>query len=556
MMTKFSPWFLLAGYPILLWWHLSSLLARPYYQFVIVVPILVFALLQRGRDNRTSVPGDYRWSWLVIAALATALALLAAATWKWSPWGGMLSCLIAVFSLFWLQTGWSGVSRWLPAWVMCWILLPLPFGWDERLTVGLRGVTTQLTSRVLDQFGTLHVSYMNVIQVPAKSLFIADACSGVHSLYVLIAASLFWALYNRRTILQTVLLVFGAFGMVLFENITRLTVIVLALGWKMDLSAGTNHLLLGLLLFMLSAGLIISLDQLLLFLLPRRAPLSDDPLGKRTAKVRVESVPNDIPPRIWRGTSVLVALFVFCGFAQWFLKPGALPDLTASFQTPPTLPEMGEDGMPKELGGFSRLEYKHIQRVVGDPFGQESQQWLYGSEPLLVQVSVDYPYDGYHDPRLCYSQIGWQVDSAEVRSASLPQQDSAKPVAADAPVAIIRMTRPLEGEAILMFSQFDWGGRITARLPDRSGVPQLGDAQRRLSALLARPTKSTEAPAQLPLTQVQLLARSAEPMTPDHINRMVRFYHEFRNRVLEQVLQGQTDSKGAGKTLAAPNSLK
>lgn len=556
MISRISPWLLLAGYPILLWWHLSSLLERPYYQFVVVVPILVLMLI-RPRGERDELAKEDRWPWVAPAGLAIALALLAAATWKWSPWTAMLSFLIAGFCLLWTSTGGSGMCRWLSAWVMCWILLPLPFGWDERLTVALRGVTTRMTSHALDQFGVLHISYMNVIQVPAKSLFIADACSGVHSLYVLLAASLFWALYYRRAILHTFLLVSGAFAVVLFENITRLVVIVLGLGWRKDLSVGTNHLLLGLLLFMLSVGLIISWDQLLLFLLPGRNSESSDSIAARTAKVAGSAPPGEVPRRAGLAMIVLAPMFFVCGGMQWLLKPSGLPDLSASFRTPATLKELAEAGLPENLAGYNRLGYKHITRVVGDPFGQQSEQWLYGKEPILVQVSIDYPYAGHHDPRVCYSQVGWQIGSAEVRHVSVRQQagDQSEMVnLVEAPVAVVQMSRPLEGEAILMFSLVDQGGRITALLADRSAVPKLDDARRRFQSFFAPRVTSTEAPPQAPLTQFQLLARSAEAMTPVQIEQLVMFYHEFRKHALDQFSQGSATSSPAVTSTSKWNS--
>jgi len=271
--------------------------------------------------------------------------LLVLATWAWSPWLAVLSGLVTSFCVLWLRTGWDGLPRWLSTWLMCWILLPPPFGWDERLTVALRGITTQATSRVLDLFGQLHVSYMNVIEVPQKSLFIADACSGVHSLFVLLAASLFWALLYRRSAIHTLLLMTTTVGVVLLENITRLVVTVLALPWRIDLSSGPDHTALGLILFLASAGLIVSTDQLLLFLLPQR--------GVRTALAKTSAVNRmvsqldmtAVPPRWAQNLFIsLTPLFGFCGLAQWLSMPGSLPDLTAAFKAAPELKELGKRG--------------------------------------------------------------------------------------------------------------------------------------------------------------------------------------------------------------------
>ncbi|MBS0201590.1 MAG: exosortase U [Planctomycetes bacterium] len=521
------------GYVPLLWWHLSSLLARPHYQFVLILPVLL-ALLIRSRDGEGNETGDFRWRYLVGLMYVGSLGLLIVATWAWSPWLAMLSVLIGSFCIAWSSTGWKGAMRWLPAWVMCWVLLPPPFGSDERLTLNLRHFTTHATSQVLDLFGVLHASYVNVIEVPQKKLFVADACSGVHSLFVLLAASLFWGLFWRRSVLHVGLSMISAFGIVLVENITRLVLIVLGLSWNMDLSSGPDHTALGLILFAASVGLIISTDQLFLFLLPQRTSRT---IVARTpsAAIAVEGV--DSPKR--RMTITLLSpLFATAGLAQWATMPEQLPDLTASFWTMPDLKEFGEGGMPPVLQGFSRIDYSRIQRVVGDPFGQQSEQWVYGKDSIVAQLSIDYPYDSFHDATICYSQIGWKIDNVAVESIEVPANDSMDRNSGETreSIAVVRMSRGLEGDAILMFSQLDQDGRIHSRFSEQTTGSNLRDATRRLQSFLSRPPTPTRHEARPPLTQIQMIARSAEPLTNKETQELLLLYINFRGRAKQQLL--------------------
>ncbi len=526
-MRAISWLMLAAGYPLLLWWHVAGMLQRPHYQFVIVVPLLLFALWN-SRSEIGDAVGDFRGAWLIVLSFLGALALLGLASLMWSPWAAMLSLLASSFCLLWMTTGWKGVGRWLPLWLMSFVLVPLPFGWDERLTLALRGVTTRMTSQVLDFFGRLHVTYMNVIEVPNKKLFIADACSGIHSLFVLMAAALFWALYSRRTFLHTIVLLVCAFSIVLLENVSRLVVIAMMLPYQIDLSSGPDHAVLGIVLFACSAGLILSVDQLLYFLLPERI----FGVYERSSNRHEPSSGNgqNVLAPAWARVCMfgLLCVFPVASGLQFLRMPGPLPDMTSSFRSPEELKALGKEGMPERLQNFERLEFAEIRRVFGDPFGQQSQQWSYASGPLVAQISIDYPYEGQHDAALCYTQTGWTVEDSRIAGAT-PESSKTEPV------AVVRMTRQLDGNAVLMFCQVDQRGTTFAGVRDRDSQLKLLDARKRFESLWGGSPVPTGPRPLLPLLQFQLLARSAEPITEQEIDRLLQFYCEFRQQAVEKL---------------------
>ena len=257
-----QPWIVCSivalGFGPLLYWHVVGLLERPHYQFLLFLPFALWILIASlpARTPAASKPAsnlDIAFSALMLGVSAVGLAF---ATWSWSPWIAAVSGMLAFFSLLLFIGGRNRAVRWFPVWMFCWILIPLPFGMDEDLIVRLRTVTTTMTSAVLDQLGILHQTYANVIELPGKPLFVADACSGIHSLYVLMAMALFLAMFQRRSLLHAFLLLCSTFGLVLVENVARIVTVAAALGWRMDLSIGFNHTLLGVSLFCASAVLI------------------------------------------------------------------------------------------------------------------------------------------------------------------------------------------------------------------------------------------------------------------------------------------------------------
>ncbi|MEZ6131845.1 MAG: exosortase/archaeosortase family protein [Planctomycetaceae bacterium] len=278
--TATIPWWrrnqtellVMSGFLPLMFWHIGALLEKPHYQFLFLMPVTLW-LLASAADAESSPGSVKQWEAMsCFASLGLSLGGLAFSALVWSPWLAAVCFQFAWGSVLVLRSGWNAARAWLPLWVFCWIIVPLPFGMDEDLIVRLRTFTTRVSSSVLDQIGLLHNSYANVIELPGKPLFIADACSGIHSLYVLMGAALFLCCWSKRGITHSVILLISTFGIVLIENVVRIVAVAVAWGRGMDWSEGFNHELLGIVLFVLSLGLIFTTDQLLLFVFPPNAP--------------------------------------------------------------------------------------------------------------------------------------------------------------------------------------------------------------------------------------------------------------------------------------------
>ncbi|MEJ7596235.1 MAG: exosortase/archaeosortase family protein, partial [Planctomycetaceae bacterium] len=260
--------------------HISDLMLRPHYQFILFLPVgAALLVMERRRDQvlaRSGTqnielrqsdihPAKLRYS---LALVVIALVALAAAVWIWSARVAMISAMLTAFSLI-LAFGGRGLLRIaFPAWLLLWLAMPLPFNRDYWLIAELRDVTTRWASRVLDQIGVLHLVNGNIIELPGQKLFVADACSGIHSLYVLLAFALFIGLYLHRRALHVILLLLSTFGIVLVENVMRITGVAAGLHAGFDMSSGWKHSTFGGVLFVLSLMLVFTTDQFFAFLLP------------------------------------------------------------------------------------------------------------------------------------------------------------------------------------------------------------------------------------------------------------------------------------------------
>lgn len=453
---------------VLLYFHFAGVLVKAHYQYMLLVPPVMIWLFWHRASTQVLKSGKGS-VWLLCGLLIPWLGLLYS-SWVFSPWLGMAAlALVGPLASFALG-GWPLFRSTWGIWLIGFFLLPLPLRYDERLIVRLRDYATRITSSALDELGVVHMISGNVIELPEKKLFVADACSGIHSLFVVIAAAAVIAAFNRRGPLATLVLMAGAFGIVMIENIARLTSVALSIRFGYDLSEGMPHQILGVVLFAISIGLLISLDQWVAFFSFFRF---------RTT----ESEPPWQPfsPALTRVFAVSGVLCLVCLPVQFLRMPKEVPSLAEGFAKPVDLPSLSKELLPSELADFTQTEYEEIVRVADDPFGPESQVWRYVLGDKEMVFSLNYPYRGLHDACLCYRNSGWQVRGDSV--VGVPDTGAATHVVPpgtawnETPALVSRMSNPVEGEAILMYSMLSESGRVGVLIDSRklgSGIAQAG----------------------------------------------------------------------------------
>lgn len=526
----------LSGCLPLVFWHFVGLIQRPHYQFIILLPIAASLLILRHRQK---ISGDIRpLAPVPLAMLILAVVGLAGATYYWSPWLGMVASMLAIYTCLWWAGGQAGLQSWLPAWVLGWLAVPLPFGLDEDLILRLRTATTRMASAVLDEFGIMHLSYANVIELPLKPLFIADACSGIHSLYVLLGVALFLALWLERGVVHTLLLLAATFALVLMENVARIVLIAAGFQWSMDLSEGPDHMVLGLMLFAISVGLVLSADQLLWFLLPRGAVANLRPhVNPYLADRESTRFGRALRTVSWATAMLLAVVFPVIGAAEIYRMPKRLPSMDAVWSGSLKLPEFGPDALDAKLGSFQRTNYSTIKRVAGDPLGPESQQWAYKSGNTTALVSLDYPFGGVHDLTVCYLAIGWTIEDKKIiPSSELPNI----PGSELGPIAVAYLDRPLYGKAVLMFSFADKSGKVDAAIKELARGDAANRMQQRLAAIPdAQADEYQAVSSKAPYVQFQLLTRLNGPLNEQGEDALLRLYCEARQKLAARVRETQ-----------------
>ncbi len=336
-----------------------------------------------------------------------------------SPWLTYLSGIGVVTAWLFLRGGRMKWQTALGLTSLLWITLPFPAGYDDKLIQYLQRQSSFAASSILDCIGVVHLPEGNVLELPGKKLFVDEACSGVDSLYALMAICLTIVLYLRQPFPVAVVSLSLVPIWASCSNIARLVVIVLGISWfNVDLSTGMPHTILGLVVF---TGAFLCDLAFIRFAGAMYSVFKFGRRSKSTQTVQQELRPVRIPRFVQMGFGVMVALcFVAVGIRSApVLYAGTLfkfPDFTeeslASIRD--------QQNLPKQIGEWNFRHFEVIERNRDSSMGHYSHLWLYQAPEGEVTISTDFPFRGFHLLDICYEGAGWRMIEA-------PQQVTVQP---------------------------------------------------------------------------------------------------------------------------------
>ena len=399
----------LASLAPMLWIQCLSLWSRPHFQF------FPMAWLGFGYfvHERLGSPSPYRSQIRLVSGVAIAIfCLLASAESVFisSPWLAYASAVGLVVSWLLLR---GNKLRWHTAVGLSsvlWMTVPFPAGYDNKLIQFLQRQSSFLTSVILDCIGIFHLPEGNVLELAQKRLFVDEACSGVDSLYALMAICLCLVLWFKQRLFVAIVSLSLVPVWASCGNIVRLVTIVLGLEWiGIDLSHGVQHTILGLLVFAGAFSCDYAFIQFAGAVFRKKSSSS-------FRECTTAAASN--PPVQQSGVLHVIASSMF---VMLFLAIGAysFQILTAhTLQSYPTFDKLSlarvkdSQNLPKVLGDWQFESVQSIERSRESSQGQFSNVWMYRSPIGPVMISTDFPFRGFHLLDICYEGAGWRLNSS------------------------------------------------------------------------------------------------------------------------------------------------
>jgi len=531
----------------------QTLWRRPHYQFFPLVP-LGAALLASGECRRLGPlrPGSRRGVALLVIA---SWMLLALASFLFSPWLGSVAALAMLAAVITAIGGGPLLRCLLPAWIFLGLAVGLPLNFDQALISRLQAVTSRIGSLALDALGVFHVMEGNVVRVSGRDFGVEEACSGIYSLFSVLFCILFFVLWARRPPIGAILTMVAGASWVLAGNIVRVVAVVyLETRWGVDVGRGWRHDLLSLVVFIATLGLIASTDCLLYFLPASvrfwRARWAD--WGDRTATWMVPDpdprsaldlgAPTRLPGlrETWLGSWTVAVSFGFVGLVQvvgWMVVPPRQNGTDARFANPwsgsvnaSSLQALKPDALPARSGNFRREDFKTETRWAGSSLGEMSRYWRYQFRDSSAIVSVDFPFNGWHELPNCYLGQGWAL----VERKSDP--DEAAGEGGRLPVVVAKLAKEPGRHGYLLFCLFDERGNSVEPVGQDYG----GLLRHRFAFWLnlwdGRGKRGGASPGSVLLWsyQVQLFIESEYPLTAAEQDEARAFFRELLPAIRRQ----------------------
>lgn len=226
-------------------------LQDPDYSHGFLVPILALWIFWQQRCRLKAMPPTPSW-WGVLIILA-AMALLVVGSLGAENYISRTSLLIVFAGLIINFCGWSYFRVSIFAWLVLFLMIPLPAIIANRIVLPLQFLSSGLATGFMDLCGIPVYREGNIIFLPSITLEVAEACSGIRSLMAMITIAVAYGYLLESKPWRRVVLVISAVPIAVVANSLRVMASgVLGQYWGRDKAEGFFHLFSGLVIFSFS----------------------------------------------------------------------------------------------------------------------------------------------------------------------------------------------------------------------------------------------------------------------------------------------------------------
>lgn len=168
--------------------------------------------------------------------------------------------------------GLAGLKRTWFAWLFALFMMPIPFSVVLTLTAPLKEAVSALATLILGSVGYPIGRTGVIITVGQYQLLVAEACAGLHSMFILEAMGLLYSyLVNHQSWRRNALLALLAVPVSFTANVVRVMIlVVVTYHFGDEVGQGFVHNFAGIVLFAVALALMGGVDALLGFVLPDR----------------------------------------------------------------------------------------------------------------------------------------------------------------------------------------------------------------------------------------------------------------------------------------------
>jgi exosortase len=242
---------------LLLQWRDDSNFSHGFF-----VPVFSIFVLWRDRARLRSLPRKpSSWGLLIIAF---SLGMLVVGVLGAELFLARVSLLFLVVGLILVFFGASYFRAMFFPLSVLFLMIPIPTIVFNEITLPLQILASKLAAVALPWLGVPVLREGNIINLPAMSLEVVDACSGIRSLLSLITLAVIYGYLMTSLKWVRVILAFAAIPIAIVANSLRIVVTgLLVQYWNPNKAEGFFHIFSGWLVFLVAVVMLCLLQQLL-----------------------------------------------------------------------------------------------------------------------------------------------------------------------------------------------------------------------------------------------------------------------------------------------------
>ena len=413
--------------------HGKRLWSHDYFSFFPVFLIAVIAVTA-DRFKTSKRPKQGKWRVDPIS-FGVSILLLGGSVWFQSPLVGAVSFLLLIDSLL------CHMREARSSWRLLLLLIPLPFGIDGQVIHKLQLESSVRASQILDAINVPHLMQGNVLELPDRRYFVEEACSGISSIYLMMAATALYVVMSRMRFVRAIPLMLSVLWWAMVANAVRIVAIAYCHHFhQLELSAGWKHEILGISTMILAFVGIWSTRALLDFLLGPITESSENPDASSFSLIKLWdrfTAPFLHGQKPIRGISYsmevsqrrmlisVTTLMIVAATSYWGLVakaaylPGMSSDISSQKLTKVPLAQKRFDALNRNqfdgIQTISVAEYLNSTNEHNEPSQSDarySKSWVAKSLAGEATFRVDGPFYEWNDARAGYLSDGWKLEQA------------------------------------------------------------------------------------------------------------------------------------------------
>jgi len=543
----------------MLCFYLVGLWKLEHYQFFPLVFAAVIALAASRYDGTVDPPSGTITRLLIACGLISILVSIG----LFSPWFSAVGFVLIAACL--LATLREPSGRRLTVLALPLLsLIRLPLNFDSLLITSLQRSTSRIASWFLDIAAVPHMVSGNIIELVHRDLFVAEACSGIQSVFTLVFLASLILAYRRRPLWMAPVYWTVALMAAVLGNSFRVAAVSTAASLGIDWATGLNHTVVGYVALGAAFALLLSFDQWIAVLIHPiqgvvfeaedwvnpmikhwdryvvgampRAPETHPPIAAQT--IGDETVLGNADRATQRSTIAPMLAVVFVLMVASLLvavnqsRDATLPALFATrrayFQPP--LNALDDMTVPVSVLGHQR-----VQEAENPRLGDSADIWTVGTRRWQGQLVLSQAFTGWHELCICYRNLQWQLNDRLVIESSPPTKDASSDASQFDDSVTSSGGRPgfvlatfqkgIASRGYLLFTAITYDGKLVS--PPITPGP-LGHLVNRLS------TQPSNAIGDVMM--LQLWIEAPEELNADDLDLAKKAFQETRDRLVAAII--------------------